>query len=297
MKKLLIVLSAAFVCCALQAQTKKTQIVCGVTDPYYPTNYKVDDIFIFDSLIEKITGDKDIDTKNYSELIPAIGKYFIGTPYVAHTLECEKEVLTINLRELDCTTFLENVVVISTLVKKSEANFETYLQRIAQFRYRKGEVDGYASRIHYFSDWIVTNEKRGFVKNITKKIGGEPYAKTINFMTQNREKYPRLKDEKTFEEIKKSEDNLNKHKHYYIPKSKVAEIEKNIHSGDLIAITCTTEGLDIAHVGLAVEKNGRIHFMHAPMSGEKVMISAEPLHDYLAKRKGNTGIMVARMIY
>ncbi|MDR1552484.1 MAG: DUF1460 domain-containing protein [Prevotellaceae bacterium] len=283
MKKLLIALSAIFVYGTVQAQTDDVK-------------YGENDKFVFNSLIKKTLSEKSPDNE-YSKLIPQVGRYFLGLPYVAHTLECENEVLTINFLELDCTTFLENVVVIATLAKNSKTDFDDYIQQLKKFRYRNGSVDGYASRIHYFSDWIVTNESRGFVKNVTMEIGGEPYTKTINFMTQNREKYPRLADEQTFEKIKLSEDNLNSHNHYYIPKSKVAEIEKNIQNGDLIAITSATEGLDIAHVGVAVEKDGRIHFMHAPMSGKQVTISDEPLHDYLAKRESNTGIMIARVVY
>jgi hypothetical protein len=283
MKKLLITLVTILACNIAKAQTDDVK-------------YTENDKFIFDSLIKKAVSEKNPDNE-YSKLIPQIGKYFLGLPYVVHTLECENEVLTVNLNELDCTTFLENVVVIATLAKTSETDFDSYIQRLKKFRYRNGEVDGYESRIHYFSDWIATNEARGFVKNVTAEIGGEPYAKTINYMTQNREKYPRLADDKTFEKIKLSEENLNRHKHYYIPKSKVSEIEDKINDGDLIAITCTAEGLDIAHVGLAVRQNGRIYFMHAPMSGKQVAISDEPLHDYLAARKGNTGIMVARVVY
>ncbi|MDR0420799.1 MAG: DUF1460 domain-containing protein [Prevotellaceae bacterium] len=283
MKKLLTALLAVVLCGIVHAQTN---------DVKYDENAK----FIFNSLIKKILSEKDSDN-DYSKIIPQTGKYFLGLPYVAHTLECENEVLTINFTELDCTTFLENVVVIATLAKSAQTDFDSYIKQLKKFRYRNGEVDGYASRIHYFSDWIVTNEQRGFVKNITKETGGEPYLKTINFMTENREKYPRLSDKETFDRIKLSEENLNKYQHYYIPKEKVAEIENNIHAGDLIAITCTTEGLDITHVGIAVKQKGRIHFMHAPMSGKHVMISEEPLHDYLAKNKGNTGIMIARVIY
>jgi hypothetical protein len=258
--------------------------------------YTENDKLIFEFLMKKILSEKSPDNE-YSKLVPQIGKYFLGVRYVAHTLECENEMLTVNFLELDCTTFLENVTVMATLAKTSQTGFDEYVKQLKKFRYRNGQVDGYASRIHYFSDWIVTNEERGFIKNITKETGGEPYVKTINYMTQNREKYQRLADKQTFEKIKLSEENLNKHRHYYIPKAKVAEMEKNIQAGDLIAITCDTEGLDIAHVGLAVEKNGRVYFMHASMSGKKVMISDEPLHDYLEKNRTHTGIMVARVIF
>jgi Protein of unknown function (DUF1460). len=283
MKKISVfLLLVAISCNSLQAQT------CDI------------DIFKCDAKILQSVVDKtlsEIKSKEYSQLIPLIGEYFLETPYVAHTLEGETEVLTVNLRELDCTTFLENVVVISSLIKDENTDFESYLQRLKNIRYRNGEVDGYGSRIHYTSDWITTNEARGYVKNVTKEIGGESYDKTINFMTQNREKYAGFANEKDFEAAKAAEDNLNTHQHYYIPKAKVADIEKNIQNGDLIAITCKTKGLDVTHVGLAYKKNDRIHLMHASQTGKKVVISNEPLHNYLANINGNTGIMVARMIY
>ena len=282
MKKILIFLFVTAIFGTIKAQTAEIK-------------YSEQDVKIFEAAINKIIAESK--SVEYSDLVAAAGMYFLGTPYVGHTLEGETETMVINLRELDCTTYLENVVTLAILAKQGKTDFDSYVQQLKNLRYRNGEVDGYGSRIHYSSDWILTNETRGFVKNITKEIGGEPYTKKINFMTKNRDKYPRLADEKTFEIIKQSEENLNTHQHYYIPKAKVAAIEKNIESGDLIGITCTTDGLDITHVGLAIKQNGRIHFMHAPMSGEKVTISPEPLHDYLARHKGNTGIMVTRVVY
>lgn len=282
MKKILIFLFVTAIFGTIKAQTAEIK-------------YSEQDVKIFEAAINKIIAESK--SVEYSDLVAAAGMYFLGTPYVGHTLEGETETMVINLRELDCTTYLENVVTLAILAKQGKTDFDSYVRQLKNLRYRNGEVDGYGSRIHYSSDWILTNETRGFVKNITKEIGGEPYTKKINFMTKNRDKYPRLADEKTFEIIKQSEENLNTHQHYYIPKAKVAAIEKNIESGDLIGITCTTDGLDITHVGLAIKQNGRIHFMHAPMSGEKVTISPEPLHDYLARHKGNTGIMVTRVVY
>jgi len=45
--------------------------------------------------------------------VVAIGKSFLGTPYVAKTLEIgETEALVINFQGLDCTTFIENVLAL-----------------------------------------------------------------------------------------------------------------------------------------------------------------------------------------
>ncbi|MGE5409683.1 MAG: N-acetylmuramoyl-L-alanine amidase-like domain-containing protein, partial [Clostridiales bacterium] len=88
---------------------------------------------------------------------------------------------------------------------------------------------------------------------------------------------------------------INSRNYSYIPKKDVKSIESKIENGYLIAITSGVEGLDIAHVGIAVKMDdGRIHFMHAPIVGAKVQITEKPLADYLMKNKSQTGIMVLK---
>ncbi|WP_332911570.1 N-acetylmuramoyl-L-alanine amidase-like domain-containing protein [Algoriphagus boritolerans] len=73
-------------------------------------------------------------------------------------------------------------------------------------------------------------------------------------------------------------------------------MEKNIQPGDLIAITTSMKNLDIVHVGFAIEKNGRIHLMHAGTGNMQVEISDKPLSDYLKANKSQSGIMVCRLL-
>ena len=54
---------------------------------------------------------------NQQEIILAIARKFIGTPYVANTLEKNKdEKLVVNLRGMDCTTYLETVLALSRTI-------------------------------------------------------------------------------------------------------------------------------------------------------------------------------------
>lgn len=239
--------------------------------------------------------EKDLAEKPINEIIVKIGKTFIGTEYVAHTLEVgDDETLVINLTGLDCTTFLENALVLARCIKKGTTTFENYQTELQSIRYRNGIIDQYPSRIHYFSDWIYENDKHGIVKDVTKEIGGVRYDKVINFMTNNAKSYRQLSNEDFVEQIKVFEEEISSREYYFIPEENIAKIESEINHGDLIAITTNIEGLDIAHVGVAVKKNGRIHFMHAPMVGKKVEITEKPLADYVKANKRQHGIMVAR---
>ena len=55
--------------------------------------------------------------KKPNELMTFYAHKLIGRPYVAHTLEGDTEKLTINIDQLDCTTFVENVLAMYLCAK------------------------------------------------------------------------------------------------------------------------------------------------------------------------------------
>lgn len=247
----------------------------------------------------KLAVEKNLENEPIGDVIAAIGKSFIGTEYVAHSLEKGKtETLVIDLTGLDCTIFLENDLVFARCIKEKKTTFEDYEKELTKIRYRDGKIDQYPSRLHYFSDWIFNNEAKGIVKNISKEIGGESLKFNVDFMSTHPDSYVQLKNNPDFIPIiRKQEESINSREYFYIPKEKVALVEKGIHNGDLIAITSNVKGLDINHVGIAVKMDdGRIHFMHAPNVGYKVQITEIPLADYLKKIKTDTGIIVLRAL-
>ena len=162
-------------------------------------------------------------------------------------------------------------------------------------RYRNGEVD-YAARLHYFSDWLFENQKRGILTDITKEIGGEIYPKGVFYMSLKKDTlYGNMADPTTFAEMKTVEENITKREKFYIPKERVVDIESKIKNGDIIAITNRLEGMDMAHTGFAIWQNGRLHLLHASSKIKQVVITEVPLADYLMRNKGQTGIMVGRL--
>ncbi|WP_282160059.1 N-acetylmuramoyl-L-alanine amidase-like domain-containing protein [Ulvibacterium marinum] len=233
---------------------------------------------------------------DFGKTMVAIGKTFMGTPYVAKTLEVgEIETLVINLHGLDCTTFVENVLAFSILLKKGQSDFGNFTQALETIRYKDGKLDGYASRLHYFSEWIANNEKKGLLKDITSEIGGIEITKDINFMSTHRDLYPFLKDDGNFQKIQASENYLNDQSICVLPQDQIESNEHLIQSGDIIALATSINGLDVTHTGIATRENdGRIHLLHASTGSMEVEVTELPLSEYLKKVKKNTGIMVAR---
>lgn len=258
------------------------QITCSPADKQSFENKTIE----IDGLLES----------DYGKTVVAIGKTFKGVPYVAKTLEIgETESLVINLQGLDCTTYVENVLAFSSILRDGNSDFDSFIKTLKTIRYKNGSLDGYASRLHYFSEWIANNEAKGLLKDITSEIGGSEITKDINFMSEHRDLYPFLKDDANFERIKASENYLNNQSICVLSQGEIAANEHLINTGDIIALTTSIKGLDITHTGIATrEKDGRIHLLHASTGSMEVEVSKLPLADYLKKIKNNTGIMVAR---
>ena len=247
-------------------------------------------------LLEQVLTELSEETNtSTSDLVVKVGILFIGTPYVAYTLETDKEQLVINLRELDCTTFAENCLAISKTIKSGEPSFEQFATELQKIRYHDGEIDGYASRIHYFSDWIFEKNQLKLIKSVSKEIAETPYPNEINYMSTHSESYAHLKNNsELLEVIIKQEKAISEREYYYIPEDKIAELEDKLMDGDIVGITTTMEGIGISHVGVLVRKDGRIHLMHASSLAKKVVISEKTLEGYLLNSKSATGVMVAR---
>ena len=257
--------------------------------------YQSDDRKIYDDLMASAQRKWGM-VKTAGELMLTVGKYFLGFPYVADTLETEgEETLVINLREFDCFTFVENVVALARQVKEGKYTFEDYDAALEKIRYRKGILKGYSSRLHYFSDWLCDNEQKGIVKDITGEIGGKPFHKEINFMTAHRGNYSGLNNEEQYREIGVVEKSLSGRTLYYIQKTELRQFDNAIEDGDLIAVATSIAGLDVVHVGLAIRVRRRIHLLHASEVEKKVVISDDTLYRYLSRRETMTGIMVGRV--
>jgi hypothetical protein len=250
---------------------------------------------IFEELIRFLEKKKPL-AKSPNQLILEIGKFFLGAPYVVGTLETESaEHLVVNLREYDCVTFLETAIALVWLIKSGEKSFKAFRNSLRKIRYRQGRLQGYSSRLHYFSDWIYDNQNKGIIRDVTAEIGGGPLRKALNFMTTNLDLYPPLKNVVNLRRMKSVETAISRRSLFFIPKKGLRRLEDRIRDGDLIAITTDIKGLDIQHVGFAARVSNRIHLLHTSSFEGKVILSQKTLYRYLMQSRARTGVMVARV--
>lgn len=231
-------------------------------------------------------------------------RQFLGRPYVAHTLEIKGgERLVVNTRALDCTTLVETVTALTRCAYLQQYTWQAYLKTLTDMRYRNGRIDRYPSRIHYFTEWITENQKRGLVEEL--QLPNPPFTAlqkvNVGYMSAHPQNYQALREHPEYvSEIRKMERGITGQQFRYIPKTRVgrsAELRQVVRDGDIIAITCSKAGLDIAHLGFAVwGKDGNLHLLNASQLHKKVVEEPMTLYEYLSKHPSHTGIRIVRII-
>ncbi|TLU94508.1 N-acetylmuramoyl-L-alanine amidase-like domain-containing protein [Dyadobacter sediminis] len=235
------------------------------------------------------------DSRDIGTQVLRMSESFLGTPYIAGTLEGNPtERLVCKFDGLDCTTLVESSIALA-ISKTENPSYEGYKNELTKLRYREGTIEGYASRLHYILDWMYENQKRGRLEDITAKVGGVPFKKEINFMSNHANLYPAMAETEVWEKIREQENIINSREYSYIPKAGIQKTEPMLHDGDIVAFTSSVEGLDVNHMGIITRIGSRAYLIHASLTGKKVIMSNVPLAEYVASVPKHTGMIVARL--
>ena len=229
-------------------------------------------------------------------------KQMLSVPYVAGTLDGnEEEQLVVRTEALDCTTFVETVLALFVADKREERDFEGFKKALIQVRYRDGNLNGYASRLHYFSDWIRNNEQMGFVKECTSETAcAQPKELWLDFMTTHVKSYqPMMKKPSLLAEIASVEKKWQGVQVSYIPKEmlNLSPEKLKIKNGDILAITTDIKGLDVVHVGFSFWIGEKLHLLHASSVAKKVIEDSQSLYEYSKNKKAHTGVRVISVVF
>ena len=229
-------------------------------------------------------------------------KKMLGVPYVAGTLDGnEEEQLVVMVDSLDCTTFVETVLAFCIADKRGERDFEGFKKALTDIRYRDGILNGYTSRLHYFSDWIRNNEQMGFVKECTSETACSlPKELWLDFMTTHVDSYlPMKKNPELVKEMASHEKNWQGTVVSYIPKEKLNLPPEGlkIKDGDVLALVTNIKGLDVVHVGFAFWKDNQLHLLHASSSAKKVIEDPKTQYESSKNTKAHIGVRAIRFVY
>ncbi len=241
-----------------------------------------------------------------------------GVPYVGGTLEQEPEILTVALARTDCILFVEACLCLAQTSLQKDHTFDSYCHNLRQLRYRNGTTNGYASRIHYTSEWIQQAERlkkadgAPLLQEITRELSPVPLDQKFSYMTTHAAAYSALvKHPEEISGIAATEKQLTQQSYFYIPKAQLKACLDKIQDGDIICFVTKVEGLDISHVALARVtyhcehdccpdargcSNGQreVGFIHASSAAKQVTVDSQTLLSYALSQSNCIGIRVVR---
>ena len=200
---------------------------------------------------------------------------FLGRPYKSNTLSGDlknKEVLILNLKEMDCFTYLDYV---HSLINAE--NYYDFINQLKEVRYKDGIVS-FKNRNHFFYDWA-KNIKN--IDDITDEIflgKSTKVSKNLNLKS----------DGKLF----LNGIDIRKVSIVYLePKFINNENINLLESGDYVGIYSPINGLDVSHVGIFIKKGGSYLFRHASsVSGVNKVVDV----NFLEYIKNKPGIIIYR---
>lgn len=232
------------------------------------------------------------------------GRALLGVPYVAHTLEnnAGEKRLIVNLHELDCTTFTENVLALSLCAHRRQTAFKCFTTLLDSIRYDQHQgFSGYPARLHYFTSWIIDNLQCGFLRQEVQ-APNPPFTAVqtvkVNYMTTHPDRYTMLTENSQWvNDIRRAEKIITGKAYRYIPKSQLKNtrtVRQTVHDGDIIAIITNINGLDTQHIGIAVWHSDGLHLLNASSIHKKVVEEPMTLQQYLYKHSSMPGIRIVR---
>ncbi|MBL1074657.1 DUF1460 domain-containing protein [Nocardia sp. 2] len=213
-------------------------LICGVTllptASAAPAAATIDDYS--SRKIDELLAVKATAGAGKGELLDAISRQFLGTPYVANMLvgsATQPEQLVVDLRGVDCFTLLDYVEALSR-----SANREQFLTNLVETRYAGGQVD-FLRRKHFFTDWAQV--ARTAASDITGSLSGAAttVAKRLNAKGDGGTYLPGLP--------------VVDRAITYIPSGAVDQgVIGQLRTGDYIGAYADAPGLDVTHVGIFV---------------------------------------------
>jgi hypothetical protein len=239
------------------------------------------------------------DTTGIGPLMQQIGLHFRGRPYLEGTLDAPStETLVVRLDGFDCVTFVETVLAMARGVQAGDTTYAGFARRLAEQRYRNGVLQGYCSRLHYFTEWLADNEDKGIVERLDDDLAGRRMRDTLDFMSTHRSAYDRFAtDDSLYACVQAMEDSLRARQRdrpvRYVPQDSIRAVYDRLRAGDVVAIATSIDGLDVSHTGLVyAHDDGSKGLLHASLS-DGVVVSPD-LQRYVQTIDHQIGIVVAR---
>ncbi len=220
-----------------------------------------------------------------------------GLPYEPVQEPALPERLRVELSRFECVTFIESSLAAARCGFRKEPTAACFERELVGFRYRGGALGDYASRLHYFDDWIDDNEARHRLRNLTSDLGGEPLTRSYFHISSRVLPRSRLSAEALAvltSEVSAAESRLSLTPHLVLSREKAPPVLDGLENGDLVAFVRERSGLLIHHAGFVYRVRGKPRLLHASSYHRRVVLDSDDVSSYLLRRPERRGVLIAR---
>lgn len=220
-----------------------------------------------------------------------------GVAYAHEIAPPGEEPLRVDLDRFECVSFIEESLAVARCGFRAEASADCFERELERSRYRGGRRDGYASRLHYFSDWIEDNEIRGRVRDLTASLGGTPVTRPFFHISRRvvaRAPISEAAKASFLAGIGREEARLGARPHVVLSRDAAPAALGGLDDGDILAFVYDRPGLLVHHAGFVLRVSGEPRLLHASSYHGRVVITASDVSSYLLRRPERRGVIVAR---
>jgi hypothetical protein len=230
----------------------------------------------------------------------SFGAYLARAAALQHGVGYEKtiappapgpEALRLAVDRFECVSFIESSLAVARCGFAGNPTAGCFAREIEASRYRGGINSGYASRLHYFVDWIYDNEARGRLRNLTAELGGRPVGMEFFYVSRHLRGAELAGLRRA---VAATEDSLSARPHSVLARGEAAALRSRLEDGDLVAFVRDRPGMLVHHAGFAYRVGGSIRLLHASSYHGRVVITPDDVSSYLLRRPERTGVIVAR---
>lgn len=252
------------------------------------------DAALLDAWYEKVGARRPDEA--YGALVVRAAMAQLGRPYLDPPAPAGPERMEIRLRDFQCVSLVESSLSVARCLTLGEADAPCFVREVEGFRYRDGTLGDFASKLHYFSEWVTDNARRGRLRELSYELGGRPTPTTYDFMTRHRGRYAPMAEADVFAAVERVERDLaTQPLPVVVGRGAVKAAQARLETGDVLALTGTRPGLIVSHAALVyVDLKGVRHLLHASSTQRRVMMQTEDIASYVLRRPERTGFMAAR---
>jgi hypothetical protein len=236
--------------------------------------------------------------ESFGALVARAARVQVGKPYLDEPAPAGPEELTVRLEDFQCVSLVESSLALARCVAADRPEPACFVRELEAWRYRDGKLDGFASKLHYFSEWLSDAERRGRLVDLGPALGGKPHPATFDFMSRHPARYAPLADPAVLTGIRDVEARLRTEPApLVVGRDALAGVQGQLESGDVLAIVGRKDDILVTHAALVWrDTRGVPRALHASSAHHRVIVGDGDVAEFIRHRPEWRGVIAARPV-